>query len=275
MKLRKALTKAYESRQEPSIPCHIPPPGLVRVEEKDWRSPVYSHSRHLPIDPVIAEENRCICFEKDGGKGFFPGPPLPDFYKVLRTQILQRTQEQGWKTMMVTSAAAGEGKTLTAINLALTMARQFHQTVLLADGDLRKQDIHRYLGIASESGLGDYLLDEKSLQDLIIWPGIEKMTILSGGTTIPNSTELLDSPKMKDLVSQMKKRYKDRYVIFDVPPLLDGADAMAFAPAVDAILMVVEEGRTPLSDVKRALDLLPREKILGFILNRSNAWTQC
>ena len=167
-----------------------------------------------------------------------------DFYKVLRTRILQQTKPKGWNTLMVTSTRPGEGKTLTAINLALTIAKAFGQTVLLVDCDLRQQQVYRYLGLESDKGIVDYLLDGVPVKDLIIWPKIDKLTLISGGRTVSESAELLGSQRMKDLVVEMKTRYGDRYVIFDVPPVLSGADALTFSQLVDGIIMVVEGAGT-------------------------------
>jgi non-specific protein-tyrosine kinase len=112
------------------------------------------------------------------------------------------------------------------------------------------------------------MLDDCPLEEIIIWPGVEKMTLISGGKTILRSSELLGSPRMRELVDEMKTRYPDRYVIFDVPPVLSVADALAFVPLVDHVVMVVQAGKTPLPHIRKALDLLPQEKILGFVLNR-------
>jgi non-specific protein-tyrosine kinase len=116
--------------------------------------------------------------------------------------------------------------------------------------------------------LADYLLDDCPLQRIIVWPGIEKLTLISGGRTVNNSAETLNSPRMLALVREMKQRYGDRYIFFDLPPMLDNSDALSFAPLVDAILLVVAAGRTPMPEVRKALALLPREKILGLVLNR-------
>jgi non-specific protein-tyrosine kinase len=94
------------------------------------------------------------------------------------------------------------------------------------------------------------------------------LTLISGGRTIHDSTELLGSEKMKTLVKELKTRYKERYVLFDVAPVLQGADALALAPYVDAIVMVVEQGRTSMRHVNQALEVLPQEKFLGFVMNR-------
>ena len=225
-----------------------------------WVSPSYNHSRSVQLDPKVVANNRCVAFFQD--------VPEVESYRVLRTQILQRTLDKGGNTLMVTSALPGEGKTLTAINLTFMIAKEFKQTVLLVDCDLRQQSIHKTLGIKSEKGLVDYILGNCPVQDLIVWPGVEKMTLISGGKTIQGSSELLGSPKMKELVTEMKTRYPDRYVIFDVPPVLSAADALAFSPPVDHVVLVVQAGQTPLPEIKKALQMLPQEKILGVILNR-------
>ena len=225
-----------------------------------WVSPVYSDSKTIKVDTQIAIENRIV--------GMIPDSPEIDFYKVLRTQIQHRTRDKGWNTIMVTSVNPGEGKTLTSINLAITFAKEFNQTVLLVDSDLMRQNIHKYLGFENDKGLIDYLIDDRPLKDFIVWPSIDKLTLISGGRTIHDSSELLGSPRMKNLINEMKTRYPDRYVFFDVPPILGGADAIVLAPLVDSIIIVVAEGRTSIHDIKKALQLLPNEKLLGFVLNR-------
>jgi protein-tyrosine kinase len=231
----------------------------VDSEKMGWFSPSYSNSRPVRLNPQILAENRCV--------GYQSGTPEMEYYRVLRTHILQQTGGRG-NTVMVTSANPGEGKTLTAINLAFTFAREFKQTALLVDCDLKRQQIHERLGFSSEKGLVDYLIDDTPISDLMVWPGVEKLTVISGGNTVKDSSELLGSLGMKNLVIDMKNRYPDRYVFFDVPPLLTCADSLAFAPLVDYVLIVVQAGKTSLQDVNRALKLLPSEKILGLVMNR-------
>ena len=264
-KLRKALEKAKQERIEEKgefLEKEAPIPAAV--EEKPGRvSPVYRQSQPCELDPTMLIERRCVCISSDAFE--------IEYYKMLRTQIIQRTNPNGWNTIMITSALPGEGKTLTAVNLALTFAREFNHTVLLVDCDLRQQNVHKVLGINSERGLIDALVDNRPLQELIMWPGIEKLTFISGGKTISDTSEVLSSAKMKSLVSEIKSRYSDRYVFFDVPPILSVADAIAFAPLVDAILMVVRADKTSIEDVKKAVDLIPKEKFLGFVLNGQKA----
>jgi len=257
------MKKKYEKKVEMFDKDEIMEETTILSDVKDktgWVSPNYTQSRTVQLNPFIMEKNRCVAM--------FSNKPEIDYYKVLRQQILRITEDLGGNTIMVTSTLPGEGKTLTAINLAFTFAREYEQTVLLVDCDLRKQNIHEVLGYESDKGLVNYLLNECEIADLIVWPSIEKLTIISGGKTIDQSSEVLGSPLMKELVTDMKNRYPERYIIFDVPPVFAGVDTMIFANLVDHILVVVEADKTPMPELKMALDMLPKEKIRGLILNQ-------
>jgi protein-tyrosine kinase len=234
-----------------------------RNEASGWVSPQYDQSRTMYLNPLSAAANRCVAA--------LPNSDDTEAYKLIRTHILQRSTEGQGNTIMITSALPGEGKTVTAINLAFTVARDFSQTVLLVDCDFRRQRIHEMLGINSDKGLIDCLLDNTPVSEVITWPGIEKVTLISGGRAVKESAELLGSPRMKDLVKDMRTRYPERYVFFDVPSILTSADALAFAPFVDYIVVVVAQGATSLPEIKTALEFLPREKVLGLVLNRNRA----
>ena len=227
-----------------------------------WVSPSYAKSQTVQLNPVILKKNRCIAT--------FTDKPENEAYKVLRELIQQYAERHGGNTIMLTSALPGEGKTLTAINLAFVFAREFEQTVLLVDCDLKKQNIHTVLGFKGERGLVDYLLGQCAITDLIIWPGVEKLTLISGGMTMEESSEILGSLRMKNLVEEMKNRYPNRYIIFDVPPILTASDAMVFANLVDQILVVVEADKTSMADLNAALKMLPRDKIVGLVLNHKS-----
>ena len=261
MKLKKYRKKLREDASTPRETRSYD--TITNTDKRDkagWVSPVYSDSKTIKVDPQMAAENRIV--------GMIPDSPEIDSYKILRTQIQHRTKDKGWNTIMITSVNPGEGKTLTSINLAITFAKEFNQTVLLVDSDLMRQNIHKYLGFHNDKGLIDYLIGDRPLKDFIVWPSIDKLTLISGGRTIRDSSELLGSPRMKTLIHEMKTRYPDRYVFFDVPPILGGADAIVLALLVDSIIIVVAEGRTSIHDIKKALQLIPQEKFLGFVLNR-------
>ena len=246
--------KAMDTKR--TMPLKLP----TDKEKIGWVSPVYNQSRPVKLDSNTLAKNRLVAM--------IPESPEIDFYKVLRTRIMQRIREHGGKSIMITSALPGEGKTVTAINLAMTFAKEYEHTVLLMDGDLRMQQIHKLLGYESDKGILDHLLADCPVSDLIVWPHIEKLTVLSGGQTIQESSEILTSPRMRELVENMKSRYPERYVFFDVPPVLIGDDVIAFSRLVDWIIVVVRAGQTSVQDVNRALKLLPTEKILGLVLNR-------
>ncbi|MFO7716460.1 CpsD/CapB family tyrosine-protein kinase [Desulfosarcina sp.] len=260
MNLRKALDRAKNEReiQINSAGTHAakgPPP-----DRSGWLPPVYSQSKTVTIDLPTAVKNHCVALSTEFAE--------VNYYKVLRTQLRQIGQQKKWNTMMVTSASPNEGKTVTSINLAATFAREYNHTVLLVDADLRMQMVHRYLGYSSQVGMLDYLEGKADMNEIITWPGIEKFTVISGSRVVVDSSELIGSPRMQSLMQELKNRYDDRYVIFDAPPILGVADALAFAPLVDCIIIVVGAGITSRHDLKEALALLPQEKIAGFVLNR-------
>jgi len=242
MYLKKSIEKAKQQReavQRTAAPLSKETRAdLVGAEGpfQKWTPPVYSQSRPVELDLNRLAQNRLVCM--------FPDVPEAECYKVLRANIQRRIRLKKWNTIMITSVQPGEGKTLTSINLALSFARELNHTALLVDCDLRRQSVCRYLNLPGDTGIIDYLENDCALKDIIVWPKIDKLTLISGGKITASSSELIGSPKMRALVDEMKNRYDDRYLIFDVPPIMSGADAIAFAPMVDCIVMVVEEGRT-------------------------------
>jgi len=195
-------------------------------------------------------------------------PLSVDLYNILRTQILHRTREKGHNTIMITSALEGEGKTTTAINLAVSIAKEEKQTVLLVDADLRNPMVSKLLGFQSELGLSDYLQRDVRLENILFNPGIANMVVLPGGRPLPNSTDLIGSTKMEVLVSEMKHRYPNRYIIFDCPPVLSLSDALIFSSYVDGAILVVEAGKTSRNQIQSALDLLSDKNIIGLVMNK-------
>lgn len=266
-KLAKALEKAEQARE------------ATRKEERPNREvsvgearatipsvavrPSYSTTRVVPLADRHLEEHRIMTHINDS--------KVIDQYNLLRTQILQRTRDRGWNTLMVTSPGPGEGKTVTAINLAMTMAKEANQTALLVDTNLRNPRVSRYLGLEENTaGLSDYLLDENlEVPDLLINPGLDKLVVLPGGRPLTGSTDLLGTPRMQGLVRELKSRYPDRYVVYDCPHILNMPDAMVFASYVDAILLVVKAGATPQDQIQSAVEVLSDRNIVGLVLNQA------
>lgn len=230
-------------------------------EEMGWLSPEYKSSRSIELNMPAVLNKRCIAIDNDISE--------LETYRILRSQILRRTEDGDCGTaLMVTSAVPREGKTLTAINLAMTLAKEFSQTAILVDCDFRQQQVHQTLSYESDKGLADYLLNGTPFSEIVVWPGIEKLTIISGGQPIGTSSELLGSPGMRKLIKEMKNRYPERFIIFDSPPVLSCSDALALAQLVDSIVVVVRADKTSRKDIVKALEMLPQEKIVGLVLNQ-------
>ena len=137
------------------------------------------------------------------------------------------------------------------------------------DANLRHPSLHTYFGLTPEKGLSDYLTSDIALSELLINPaGFERFVLLPGGSPMDNSAEMLNSPKMKRLVDELKERYRSRIVLFDLPPLLSSADVLAFSPYVDAALLVIEEGKTSAAEIQHAAELLQNTRLSGTVLNK-------
>lgn len=221
----------------------------------------YTQTKSIDVSRAFLREKRIV-------SGFEQGV-YTDAFKILCTQVLQKMRDSGWNALAITSPGENEGKTMTAINLAISMATEVNQTVLLVDANLRHPSVHQYFGLGEGVGLSDYLTGDTPVETMLIHPGIDHFVILPGGKPLLNSAEMLGSPKMAKLVQELKQRYPSRIVLFDLPPLLSAADALAFAPYVDAALLVVEEAKTKDEDIIRAAGLLGSTNLIGTVLNKS------
>lgn len=224
---------------------------------------VYTQTRVLNVPREVLERNRVIDAARNS--------PAVTAYKLLRTQVLRSMHKNGWNVIGVTSPGAGEGKTLTAINLAVSLALDVNHTVLLADLDLRRPSVHRYFGLDAGRGLADFLVDDFDLREILFNPGMQRLVVLPGGTPLVNSSEMLSSPRMAWLAQELRSRYPARIVLLDMPPLLAADDVLAFSPYLDAVLLVAEEGRTSREDLVRSRDLLRDIPVLGPVVNKSRA----
>ena len=194
---------------------------------------------------------------------------LADVFKHLRTQILQRMQDAGWQTLGVTSPHAGEGRTTTAINLAMHVALDVDWTAILVDANLETPGLTRAFGLPELPGLGDYLVHGAALEDLLVRTDVSRCVLLPAGARPPRASEMLGSARMRSLVEELKRRYANRLVIVDMPPVLDSPAGPAMLPCVDAVLLVVEDSRTWSEDAQRSAQLIGPARLLGTVLNKS------
>lgn len=233
--------------------------SFFRVKQNLPGQIVYTQTRQRDVPRAFLNDRKIISPFDQG--------PASDAYKILRTQLTHRLVENGWNTIGITSPREGEGKTLTAINLAVSFSTLANTSVLLIDADFQGPQIHHLFGI-EERGVVNFLLDEDPIEDLLINPGLNKLILLPAGRTIQNSSDLLVSSKMLQMVKEVKHRYKERVVLFDLPPLLPSADVLAFSPHLDAILLVIESGKTQERDLIKSVEMLQGIPIIGTVLNK-------
>jgi len=258
-RIKQALEKARQERALRQGGSATPAPTGAAETRTDNSA---ARTQSIMLDDAVLRENRIIT-------GLEPGD-FTESYNILRTQILQRFKENSWNVLGVTSPGSGEGKTLTAINLAISIAREVDYSVLLVDANLRHPWMLEHFGLSQQKGLSDYLVDDVPLSELLIQSSrIAHLTLLPAGRPLANSAEMLNSPRMAELVREMKSRYHSRIIIFDLPPVLTSADALAFSPYVDAALLVIEDGQTQKQDLERAVELLGNTNIVGTVLNKA------
>ena len=188
-------------------------------------------------------------------------------FKHLRTNILFPVSGNPPRSIMVTSAVPSEGKSFVASNLAVSIAQNIDQHVLLMDCDMRKASVHSNFGFNEVEGLSGYLSKETSLSSLLLKTDINKLTILPGGKPPDNPAELMSSNKMSELLKEVTSRYNDRYIIIDSPPPHITSETSIVARQVDGILLVVKAGSTSREMVEELLEMMGKEKVLGVVVN--------
>lgn len=277
-KLKKAMARAEAEREmDPGVFTPAPEPTPAPAQKASTvtqdacvedLSVAYSRTRVQTVDPAVLKRNKVI--------SLFHDERTTDHLKTLRTQILNSLEKAGGNSLLITSAHPGEGKTFMAINLGISIAQEMDHTVMIVDADLRNPAkghfnfSNDFFGIQAERGLSDYLLGQAEIPDLLVNPGIDKLTILPAGRPTANSAEHLGSPRMEALIKEVRERYSDdRIVIFDSSALLVSADPMVFSRNMDGVLLVVEAEKTTPADLKRCLELLSDCNIVGTVFNKA------
>lgn len=207
------------------------------------------------------------------------GPEVKNEYRRIKRPLLSNAfgktaslVDQG-NLIVVTSSVPGEGKTYTAVNLALAFAQERDNTVLLIDCDVTKQGVSRMFGVEKRRpDFTDLLASEKiSVGDALLHTDVPGLVLLPAGKPHEYITEMVASQRMARLVNEIASRYSDRIIIFDAPPLLATPEAQVLAGLVGQIVFVIEAGKTPHSIVDDALEMLPKDKAIGLVLNKSES----
>ncbi len=258
-----ALADAESNEAGKNLPAEKREESTGVANLQDAPTPIqYKQTKVIDLNPVTLEANRIISFTKTDARTVS--------FDRLRTQVLRRMADNGWRTLAITSPTAGCGKTTTAINLAMSIAHQTEQTVVLADLDLRAPRMAKYLGLPDAASLVDYLNGDAPISDVFVNPNIPRLTLLPNHKPVVNAAEMIMTARMKALVDDVRNRYSSRLVIFDLPALLTTDDALAFLPHVDCILVVVESGVSTKSQIRDAFRLLQNTPIIGTVLNKAD-----
>jgi protein-tyrosine kinase len=235
-----------EVRQPPAAQPVIEPVGYTDA-------PAGEHTIEAVLDPMLVAATE-------------PLSPAAEHYRSLRSRIAQLENDQVVRVIQVTSPGKGDGKTVTALNLALTMAREFQRRVLVIDADLRNPRVHELLGLAPGPGLVEVLTGEASLEDALVDLPAQHLTVLRAGHSYDRPAEMLGSAPMRRLLDTLRAQF-DRIVIDSAPAFV--ADPGAMAPIVDGMLLVVRSGVTTKPAIARSIGSLPASKLLGLVFNES------
>jgi protein-tyrosine kinase len=265
-RIRKALDLARLERVHPEESPRINPPTQTSTAESIAHvaptSITYTSTRVFTPQADILERNRIM--------NPSAADPAAAAFRMLRTQVLQRMDANGWRSLAIFSPSAHDGKTTTAINLAVSLANDRSHTVLLVDFDFRRPTLAARLSLAPEFGADDALSGRARVENCLYHPeGFERLVLLPARAAVENSSEMLVGPRSRELVGELRARYPERILIFDLPPVLSADDALSFAPLVECGLVVAAEGRTRRNDLVRTVELLHKTPLVGTVLNRA------
>ncbi len=220
----------------------------------------------LELDTQVLRDNHVLC------GATVDDPVITDKYRLLRTRVLQSMKAQGWTKLGITSAGPRAGKTLNAINLAVSIARDGHERVCVIDADLRQPAVAQTLGVDPELGLIDFLESRATLEQIAVRsPQLPNVCLLPGrhSESDAEAPDRLRSTRMSRLLDAVDDARHSSFVIVDLPPVLIGDDVIAVAPLLDSMLLVIEEGGTDLEELKSTAELLAEYNLLGTVLNKS------
>ena len=214
----------------------------------------------LALDPDQMERSCLLPFIKTKG--------ATSAYMLLRTRLMQRMRGNNWQSVMVTGTVPNDGKTTTAINVAIGISQDVSQAVLLVDFDLERPGIAKSLGLERTTGLSDYLRGKAECKDVIYNTDVERLFVVPNFDQM-SASESLVTPRLLQLLDHIKRLDQNLLVIFDLPPILSSDSVIALAPHVDSLLLVISEGFTPRGLLKRANLMVEDIPRAGTVLNRS------
>jgi protein-tyrosine kinase len=254
---------AIESGNEPAVEPVIPKVAAGVAEPAD-------HKAFIELNLTELEKKNFVSLSSERRL-------INEEYRVIKRKLINNAFGALSGTLkhpnliLVTSSRPGEGKTFSAINLALSIALEQDKTVLLVDSDVLRPSVSKSLNIKYDIGLTDYLLsDEIKVSDIMLSTNVERLKIITAGRPHHLSTELLASERMLMLANEFASRYHDRIVIFDAPPLLGVNETSVMASMCGQAVVVLEENRTKIAEIEQAVALLPKDIATGFLINKAH-----
>lgn len=246
------------------IPATEDSTGKLQVENKN-----VENTKRLEVDVQDLEQRGFLI--DDGAR-----KSIKDEFRQIKRKLLNNAFGSASRTLensnlvMISSSKPNEGKTFVSINLALSIALEKDKTVLLIDADVLRPSVNRELGIGQQPGLIEYLLnDEQDIGEFIYRTNIDKLNIVPAGMPHHLSNELLASDRMIALAKELANRYPDRIVIFDCPPLIGVTETNVLSSFMGQALVVVEESKTPIADIRKATEHLSEDLAVGLVINKA------
>ncbi len=260
-KVSKALDKATQADSTPTE--KVQHKEDVQEKEKSQVQQQVKVARSVPKSRVLPsgswDERLSLATTVTG--------PVAESFRTLRTRILHPGTQKAPKSLLVTSATPGEGKSFVCANLGIALAQGVDYYSLMVDCDLRKPTLHKLFGLSVERGLVNYLRDGDELSEMIVPAGIESLSVLPAGPPPVNPSELLGSGSMSRLLNELENRYDDRILILDSPPLQAASETAILAQHVDGVVLVVRWGGGRREHIQKLVDLIGRDRIIGVVFN--------
>lgn len=252
---RQALASSGAAEPRPLV-ADAPRPAPVRM------APLAM----VDISAAACEENRILLTEAQRRAL----PQADAAFRLLRSRVQQRLKRSNWSTLAVVSPEPNAGKTVTALNLSLYIAREQQRPVYLVDLDMRNPSVCRYLGLGAVRPLPDYLSGEAAPEDVLFQTSVPGLIVAGARATVEGASEMLAGPRLDSLLAHIHMRSPDALLIIDLPPVNVTDEALVVAPRVDALLVVTREGQTQRRDLERTLSTLSEYTIAGVIVNQSS-----
>jgi protein-tyrosine kinase len=250
--------------EAPDVPGVVwpEPPPLAGTPGDTGHSPVGLPIRSVALDEAYLESRRIISYDVADQRS--------KSFDILRTQILQSMDQNKWQILAITSPTAGCGKTLTAINLALSIARQPERSALLVDMDLQKPQVARRLGIPCDTGLLGLLEGHATLPDVLIsaHAGRHQLTVLPTERATADSSEWMASRALQSVVHEIRRDFRASTIVLDMPPMLLGDEVIALLPQIDCVLLVTAAGMTTVAEVEECNKYLRSANVVRIAVNK-------